>query len=179
VAAPPRADPIIAKEHALPRAPAKPTSCDRYTLGAGPAAGWSFGDDQLVTELGAQLGYSCLRWVRLEPRLGLGLGGNWGSVRFGARTRLTLFLGAHQEYGLTLLGGFAGVRSFPLGRFASFCRRVDLNECFSTDTGAELGGGFEYWDLSLLVAAGFGTLPDVVVTLGWSYPVHPAVQRLR
>lgn len=179
VAAPPPADPKLAEEHALPKTPPTPPACDRYTVGVGPAVGWSFGDDQFVTELTAQLGYSCVRWLRFEPRLGLGLGGNWGSLRFGGRARLTLFLGKHDEYGLTVLGGFAGLRSFPVGRFAKFCNRVDLDECWGTATGGEVGVAFEYWDFSLVAAIGLANLPDLVITLGWSYPARPAAQRLR
>jgi hypothetical protein len=179
-AAPPAADPKLAREHALPKAATLSAPlCDRYTVGVGPAAGWSFGDDQLITEIDAQLGYSCVRWLRLEPRVGLGLGGNWASVRFGGRARLTLFLGAHDEYGLTAFVGYAGLRTFPLGRMATFCNRVDLNECWDTVTGTEIGVGFEYWDFAFNAAIGLGPLPDVVLTLGYSYPAKPAVQRLR
>jgi len=153
------------------------TPCDRYTVGVGPSLGWSFGDDQFLIAGSALLGHSCVRWLRFEPLVGLGLGGNWGSLRFGGRARVTLFLGDRERYGLSLIGGWGGKRSFPIGDFATFCKRVDLDQCWNTGTGGELGGAFEYFDFSLSAIAGFGGLPDLVLVLGYAFPVRPAVQR--
>lgn len=151
--------------------------CDRYTVGVGPFAGWSLGDDQFLLGGSAVLGHSCVRWLRFEPLVGLGLGGNWGSFRFGGRTRVTLFLGDRERYGLTLIGGWGAKRSFPIGNFATFCKRVDLDQCWNTATGGELGAAFEYFDFSLSAIAGFGGLPDLVLALGYAFPARPAVQR--
>jgi hypothetical protein len=157
--------------------PPKSTGCDRYTVGVGPFTGWSFGDDQFLLGGLATLGHSCVRWLRFEPNLGLGLGGNWGTFRFGARARVTLFLGENERYGLTLLGGYGGLRSFPLGRFATFCKRTDLDQCWNTSTGSELGVAFEYWDFALSAIAGLEGLPDLALQLSYAFPARPATQR--
>jgi hypothetical protein len=140
----------------------------------GPRGGISVNGDQWI--VGGYGRYDGFCFGGCSPRLGIelqllaGFGGNHMTLR--ASVRLSYVFWFFEEmFGFYPLVGGSVVGYLPIGTFASFCGRVNLEGCSGWDAGLELGGGFHIWRFSLEAAAGLGGIPVVTTTLGFTVPL--------
>ena len=138
-------------------------SCD-VGFAAGPRGGGTLNADQWLAGGHARLSLLCLGGFGSELVGVAGLGGNHVSWRGSLRL-------AHE---LELWGGPRGVRLYPalgwslqylapVGDFADWCDRYDVDACSGFASGIELGGGLRQSWLGIEAIVGFNDLP--VLTL--------------
>jgi hypothetical protein len=146
-----------------------PNTC-RVAVELGPRFGISVNGDQWLVGAGLRSSVPCFGTLGFGPLLAFGLGGNHLTVRSAGRFDYLLWFDAAHTFGIYPILG-ASLRVYvPVGRFASFCRQVHLDECSGYDLGGELGGGVRYRALGVDAVVGFGGLPVVTILGGLSLP---------
>lgn len=163
--------------------PARGRVPDEARLGVGPRAGVSINGDQwILGGYGRFDGFclgGCPRHLSLELQLLAGLGGNHLTLR--ASLRLEYIFWFMHDFGLYPLAGISFIGWLPVGHFATFCHRVDLEGCTGWDAGLEVGGGFRVWRLTFEAAVGVGgigtdnAIPVLTITAGLHFPLWRSV----
>jgi hypothetical protein len=128
------------------------------------------GDQYLI---GAHLRWSlpCLGGLGLAPVVVAGFGGNYMTVRPSLRFDYMFRIGGPLGFAIYPALGGSVIYYAPVGHFASFCTRVDLDECWGFDYGLELGGGLGYHWFALEAMVGLHGLPVVTVTATATIPL--------
>ncbi len=140
-------------------------------MDAGPRTGVSIRDDQWVIGGHLRAALPCLGNIGFGPVLSLGVGGNYVTLRSSGRLDYLVWFDDAHTVGIYPAIGASAYFYFPVGGFATFCRRVDLEECWGHEVGWELGGGFRYRRLGVDAFAGFGGLPAVTIMAGVMFPL--------
>jgi hypothetical protein len=105
----------------------------------------------------------CLGSVGLGPMLALGVGGNHLTVRSSGRLDYMVWLDADHVFGIYPAVGASVLFYTPVGGFATFCHRVDLEGCSGHAFGGEIGGGIRYRSISVDAFVGFAELPVLTI----------------
>jgi len=92
-------------------------------------------------------------------------------VRSAGRLDYMIWFGPAHVLGIYPAVGASVNFYMPLGRFASFCHRVGLDECTGYDVGAEVGGGVRYRRFAIDAFAGFGGLPGLTIMAAMAFPL--------
>jgi hypothetical protein len=147
-------------------------------LDAGVRAGISINPDQWSGggQLRARL--TCLGGLGVEPLLTAGVGGNHLSVRPGLRLFYSIWFDTARRWSLTPALGGSLMYFTPVGRFATFCHRYDVDACSGLVSGFELGASAGYSGFGLDAMFGFAELPVLTLAATFSLPVSlPVSQR--
>jgi hypothetical protein len=164
----PSAPPTSGK--APPSSPPPAPGCT-LELEGGPRGGLTINDDQWIVGGHLRLGLLCLGGFALEPVALLGFGGNYLTLRPSVRAIYRLYSDTNRELELHPTLGYSFVQWLPVGDFADWCSRLEVDACYASDGGVELGGGIAYRFLGLEAVAGFGSLPVVTITLTATFPI--------
>jgi hypothetical protein len=153
-----------------PSCPACSSSCE-VAVDAGPRLGLSVNADQWL--FGGQLrtGLPCLGGLGIGPAFMIGVGGNYLTLRSSGRLDYMWWLDDAHVFGIFPAVGASVLYYMPVGPFASFCDRTDLDECWGYEVGTELGGGIRYRQLGVDAFVGFGELPVVTIMASVSFPL--------
>jgi hypothetical protein len=146
------------------------TGCTLEVEG-GPRGGITVNDDQWILGGHLRLGFLCLGGFTIESVALLGFGGNYLTLRPSLRGIYRLYSDTNRELELHPTLGYSLVQWIPVGRFAEWCSRLEVDACYARDGGVELGGGIAYRFIGLDAVAGFGTLPIVTITLMATFPI--------
>jgi hypothetical protein len=153
------------------RTPPPCPSCCMVAAELGPRFGLTVNADQWLFGAALRSSVPCLGNLGVGPALAVGVGGNHLTMRSSGRLDYMLWLDHAHTFGVYPAVG-ASVRFYvPVGRFASFCNRVHLDECSGYDVGGEIGGGVRYRWLALDAFAGSRGLPVVTVMAALSFPL--------
>ena len=152
------------------KTPPPQTGCTLEVEG-GPRGGITINDDQWILGGHLRLGFLCLGGFALEPVALVGFGGNYMTLRPSLRAIYHLYSDTNRELELHPTLGYSLVQWLPVGRFAEWCSRLEVDACYARDGGLELGGGIAYRFIGLDAVAGFGTLPIVTITLMATFPI--------
>ena len=153
-----------------PSSPPRAPGCT-LELEGGPRGGITVNDDQWIVGGHLRLGLLCLGGLALEPVALLGFGGNYLTLRPSLRAIYRLYSDTNRELELHPALGYSLVQWLPVGQFADWCDRLEVDACYARDSGVELGGGIAYRFLGLDAVAGFGSLPVVTITLTATFPM--------
>lgn len=136
-------------------------------LRAGLRAGASLNNDQALLggHVLAEDGFA------LEPVVLVGIGGNHFTMRPSVRAGYTFWIGDVGDFGIMPSAGITMQLYLPVGRFASWCDRVDLDACHGWQLGGELGGGVRMGWARLEAMAGIGEVPAVTITFAGDWSV--------
>jgi hypothetical protein len=137
----------------------------------GPRGGLTVNDDQWIVGAHLRLGFLCLGGFSLESVGLVGFGGNYLTLRPSLRAIYRLYSDTNRELEIHPTLGASVVQWFPVGPYATWCDRFEVDACWARDSGAELGGGIAYRFLGLDAVAGFGSLPVVTITLMATFPM--------
>jgi hypothetical protein len=160
------------RDRVCPVCPAPRTApCCPLDLGLGPRLGISVNGDQWIAGAHLRWGFPCLGRLGMMPVVYMGLGGNHLTARASLRLDYLVRIGGEQGFSIYPAVGGSVIFYMPVGHFASFCHRVDLNECWGYDFGLELGGGLGYHWFALDVIAGFAGIPVVTITATATFPL--------
>jgi hypothetical protein len=140
-------------------------------LEGGPRGGLTVNDDQWIVGGHLRVGFLCLGGLALEPVALLGFGGNYLTLRPSVRAIYRLYSDTNRKLEIHPTLGYSLVQWIPVGRFAEWCDRLEVDACYARDSGVELGGGVAYRFLGLEAVAGFGSLPVVTITLTATFPI--------
>ena len=161
-------------------ADARPAACPRccqVKVEAAPRVGLSVNGDQWLVGSALRASLPCLGELGIGPTLALGVGGNHLTLRSGGRLDYLLWFDDAHTFAIYPSVGAALQFYWPVGNFATFCHRVDLDECSGYHFGNELGGGVRYGNLAVDAFAGFGGLPVLSVMAAWSFAFTPPERR--
>ena len=167
----PERPPAAATPRTKPAGSEPPAAGCTMQLEGGPRGGLTVNDDQWVVGGHLRLGLLCLGGLALEPVALLGFGGNYLTLRPSVRAIYRLYSDTNRELELHPTLGYSLAQWIPVGRFAEWCNRLEVDACYARDTGVELGGGIAYRFLGLDAVAGFGSLPVVTITLTATFPL--------
>jgi hypothetical protein len=151
--------------------PAPPAPGCTLELEGGPRGGLTVNDDQWILGGHLRLGLLCLGGFALEPVALVGFGGNYLTLRPSVRAIYRLYSDTNRLLELHPTLGLSLVQWLPVGQFAEWCDRLEVDACYARDSGVELGGGIAYRFLGLDAVAGFGSLPVVTITLTATFPI--------
>jgi hypothetical protein len=172
MAGPPPSRPPVAPKAVPPETTARPpTHGCTLEFEAGPRGGLTVNDDQWIVGGHLRLGFLCLGGFALEPVALVGFGGNYLTLRPSLRAIYRLYSDTNRELEIHPTLGYSLVQWFPVGHFAEWCDRLEVDACWARDSGVELGGGLAYRFLGIDAVAGFGSLPVVTVTLTATFPI--------
>jgi hypothetical protein len=132
---------------------------------AGPEVGGTLNPDQWLA--GGHVGVGDLAgslWAELA--LAGAFGGNHGGARAAVRTGYTFWPSDGVPFGFGPVLGASGQYFFPVGSYARFCDRVDLDACRGFELGVEAGGSLRYDWVRATVLAGFIDMPAVTIVVG-------------
>jgi hypothetical protein len=139
-------------------------------LGAGFQGGVTVNSDQWTAGGYGRLEGVCVFVCPRDLGIGLhalgGIGGNHVTVRVGPRLDYLLWLADEGTVGLDLGVGASVIGFIPVGNFAEFCHRVDLDGCGGTYFGAEGALGLRLWPVFVEGVLASGELPVLTVTAG-------------
>jgi hypothetical protein len=138
---------------------------------AGPRMGVSINGDQWIIGGHLLVESLCLPGLGIEPVVLVGIGGNFLTLRPAGRVTYSFWIGGRHGVALAPALGVSALIWIPVGDFASFCNRTDLDGCGGHDIGFEIGGGLRWRWLRLEAMGGFGGLPVVTITLAADLPV--------
>lgn len=146
-------------------------------LGVGSRVGFTMNNDQLV--LGPDVELAAVGFERLAFALPvlIGMGDNYltGRVALQARPRLI-------DAGPFILYPTAGVSAQiygPVGPYAEYCARYEIEACSGAEVGPELGGGLRYGWLGVDAVAGLLGLPVLTVVASVVVPFDTRLRLLR
>jgi hypothetical protein len=139
-------------------------------FGAGPRAGGTLNGDQWLAGGHAHLDLLCLGGLGSELVAVGGLGGNLVTLRGSLRL----------VYDFELWRGRRGLRLYPalgwslqyytpVGHFATWCGRYDVDACYGFASGVELGGGLRWSWLGAEVIVGLSDLPVLTLALSATF----------
>ena len=153
--------------------PSEPRAVHGCTLEVegGPRGGLTVNDDQWIVGGHLRLGFLCLGGFAFEPVGLVGFGGNYLTLRPSLRAIYRLYSDTNRELEIHPTLGVSVVQWLPVGPYATWCDRFDVDACWARDSGAEIGGGLAYRFLGLDAVAGFGSLPVVTITLTATFPM--------
>ncbi len=173
--APPPVRPAPPAERAPSEKPSSPPPAPApgctLELEGGPRGGLTINDDQWILGGHVRLGLLCLGGFALEPVALVGFGGNYLTLRPSVRAIYRLYSDTNRELELHPTLGYSLVQWIPVGPFADWCDRLEVDACYARDSGVELGGGIAYRFLGIDAVAGFGSLPVVTITLTATFPM--------
>lgn len=124
--------------------------------------------DQYV--LGGLIGFDGICLVACSRDLGFaihalsGLAGNHATVRVSPRIAYTFWIGDEDTLGIELATGAGVIGFIPIGHFAEFCERTDLDGCGGVWAGFEAGAGARLWPVTIHAVVGTGELPLLTAT---------------
>jgi hypothetical protein len=144
---------------------------------AGPRAGGTINQDQWAFGGHARLGLLCLGGFAIETAAIVGLGGNYLTLRPSARLQYHFGPGGERSVSVYPSAGYSLLFYRPVGDFESFCDRYDVDACYDSVQGFELGGGVGYWLLGVEGLVGFGGLPVVTIAVTATFPLFGAEHR--
>lgn len=160
------------RAHATP-APACPTcpSCCQLAVDAGPRVGISINGDQWLLGGHLRIALPCLGNLGFGPVLAFGVGSNYLTLTSSGRLDYLVWFDDARVFGAYPVLGASALFYMPGGRFAAFCNRVGLDECWGHEIGWEVGGGLRYRWFGLEALAGFTGLPALTVMAAASFPL--------
>ena len=132
-------------------------------LAVGGHGGGTLNPDQWLAGAHAIANGLFIRALSSELAVSGTLGGNHGGARAALRLGYTFWLS--EAFGLGAVAGASGEYYFPVGDFARFCDRVDLDACSGFGGGIELGGAVRYDFLRAMALGGIAELPAVTLVL--------------
>jgi hypothetical protein len=139
-------------------------------LGAGAKGGVTINADQWTAGGYGRLDGVCVLVCARDLGIGLhalgGVGGNHVTIRVGPRLDYHIWLAGEGTVGLDLGVGASVIGFVPVGSFAEFCHRVDLDGCGGTYLGAEGALGLRLWPTFVEAVVATGELPVLTVTAG-------------
>ncbi|MFP6687062.1 MAG: hypothetical protein VB934_20230 [Polyangiaceae bacterium] len=140
-------------------------------LGAGPRFGGSVNTDQWTVGGHLRLALHCLGGLTAESYLLSGWGGNYATLRPGLR--LSYFFWFTDEGGFAIYPTVGGSLYYylPVGHYATWCNRHEVDACWSNDNGFEVGGGVQYSWFGLEGMVGLGGLPVVTINATLTVPL--------
>jgi hypothetical protein len=138
---------------------------------AGARAGISINGDQWIGGGHGRLRLTCLGGLGLEPVAIAGLGGNYLTLRPSLRFFYWVWLDAARRWSLAPALGASLVYYTPVGNFATFCHRYDVDACSGFSHGFEAGMSAGFSGLGLQTAIGFGGLPVVTLSATYTWPL--------
>jgi hypothetical protein len=139
-----------------------------HRLFAGPQGGISVNPDQWV--LGGVIGLDgvcvigCTRDLTLALHALSGVAGNHVTVRISPRLSYTFWIGDEDTLGVEVAAGGGVIALIPVGGFAEFCNRTDLDGCGGVWAGFEYGAGVRLWPITVHAIVGTGEVPVVTAT---------------
>jgi hypothetical protein len=133
------------------------------SLGAGPRVGGMLNEDQWLVGGHLRTNVPCLGGLGLNAVVGVGLGGNYMTIRPSLRLSYEWWIGGKGGLGIYPAVGGSLMYYVPVGPFAAWCNRYDVQACWGHVSGWEAGGGVEYRWLGLEVIGGFRDLPALTI----------------
>jgi len=171
------AEPDQGKAPATPPAPRSTipgtpnTNRCRANVDVAPRIGVSINDDQWLFGAGLRSSMPCLGNLGLGPSLSLGVGGNHMTLRSTGHLDYMLWFDDGHMFGVYPAIGASVLFYWPVGPFATFCERVNLDECSGYVFGGEIGGGLRYRMIGIDAFVGFAGLPVLSIMASVSFPV--------
>jgi hypothetical protein len=145
--------------------------CCRTSVELSARLGLSVHSDQWLGGGQLRATLPCLGNLGIGPLLTFGVGGNHLTVRSAARLDYLFWLDRSHHFGIYPAAAAAVIFYVPMGHFAEFCHRVDLEECSGFLLGGEMGGGLRYRMFAVDAVAGFGGLPTLTIMAALAFPV--------
>lgn len=138
---------------------------------AGARAGVSINGDQWIGGGHARLSLTCLGGLGLEPVAIAGVGGNYLTLRPSLRFFYWVWLDRGRRWSLAPSLGASLVYYTPVGNFATFCHRYDVDACSGFSRGFEAAMSIGLSGIGLDATLGFGDLPVVTLSAMYTWPL--------